>query len=120
MKRPRPFAKRFYQILRRIREHASPDIPVSVKTVSAGELKRHHGCDVWGDARIGDGKATIRINRKQSTDSAIDTLIHEWAHVIDQSANPNIRDLHRDSWGVAYASVYRAAEKETAAELERR
>jgi len=40
----------------------------------------------------------------------MDTLLHEWAHAVDQVDNGADDDMHphRKSWGEAYAKVWRA------------
>jgi len=41
--------------------------------------------------------------------SVVDTLIHEWAHVVDQAEHGLVYDdTHRDSWGLCYAKIWRA------------
>ena len=48
----------------------------------------------------------IRINRKQSYLSRIDTLIHEWAHCLTWFGAETHED-HSSEWGIAYAKIYR-------------
>ena len=53
---------------------------------------------------------TIEIVRGLPFDTAMDTLLHEWAHAVDQIDNGADDDMHphRKSWGEAYAKVWRA------------
>ena len=53
---------------------------------------------------------TIDIVRGLEVETAVDTLLHEWAHAVDQMENGDAKDedAHRDSWGAAYAKAWRA------------
>jgi len=61
-----------------------------------------------GEAQCHSGRQfVIKIDRKQSFDLRIDTIIHEWAHVLTWfGAETNIED-HSAEWGIAYAKIYR-------------
>lgn len=84
--------------------------PVSVRRV------KMIGLD--GDCGLGKKQFFIRINRNISESSAIDTLLHEWAHAIawnhlhDSLDWPEFeKRCHDASWGVAYSEVYRVYEQ---------
>lgn len=84
--------------------------PVSVRRV------KMNGLD--GDCSLGKKKFYIRINRDISEASAIDTLLHEWAHArawnhLHDSINWQEFEerSHDASWGVAYSEVYRVYEQ---------
>lgn len=52
----------------------------------------------------------VRINRKLKEYEAIETLLHEWAHVLAwECCN---RDYHCDAWGKYYSRIYRKYLKE--------
>lgn len=57
---------------------------------------------------MSDGEShRITINTDQEHMSAIDSLCHEWAHVLDfKGVNENHKEEHRQSWGRHYAKVY--------------
>ena len=48
----------------------------------------------------------IVIDRTQSAQVMIDTLIHEWAHAL--SGTTTKEDSHPTQWGICYGRVYRA------------
>lgn len=48
----------------------------------------------------------IRIHRKQSFLSRIDSLLHEWAHCLTWFGAETDED-HSAEWGIAYAKIYR-------------
>jgi len=49
----------------------------------------------------------IRINRDLGWALAVDTLLHEWAHLLCWFNCPE-DEPHGPEWGIAYARVYRA------------
>lgn len=49
----------------------------------------------------------IVVNRKQSFALRVDTLIHEWAHVISGFEREIHNNDHNAEWGLAYARIYR-------------
>lgn len=51
---------------------------------------------------VGKKAACIRIARNQSEQSRVESLLHEFAHVL---AGPCKRD-HGRKWGIAYAKCY--------------
>lgn len=84
--------------------------PVSVRRVKLSGLD--------GDCSLGKKKFFIRINRDISESSAIDTLLHEWAHARAWNHLHDSLDWiefekisHDASWGVAYSEVYRVYEQ---------
>ncbi len=53
-----------------------------------------------------DGSATIYLRPDLDREATIDTLLHEWAHVLAwRRHGPEVED-HGRSWGVAYGDVY--------------
>jgi|TARA_R110000824_G_scaffold82768_9_gene207471 hypothetical protein len=109
------YGKQFDKALRLLREKLPLSVPVSVRTKE--ELK----CDETGEDLFGQCMAhfnrrkrvtrfTIDIVRGLEVETAVDTLLHEWAHAVDQMENGDAKDedAHRDSWGAAYAKAWRA------------
>ena len=102
--------------MRVLREKLSLSVPVMVRT------RKKLVCDETGEDLFGQCMAhlnnrkrvtrfTIEIVRGLEVETAIDTLLHEWAHAVDQMENGNPDDdddTHRDSWGAAYAKAWRA------------
>lgn len=101
---PSHYGALFDEILQRLRSGGLTERPVRVRTVTAAPLKKHHGCTVYGDYCGGK----IRIARGLSMELAIETLIHEFAHHVDQHDGMTCREDHRDSWGKSYAKCFRA------------
>lgn len=84
--------------------------PVSVRRVKLDGLD--------GDCTLGKKKFYIRINRDVSEASAIETLLHEFAHARAWNHLHDALDWaefeersHDASWGVAYSEVYRIYEQ---------
>ena len=84
--------------------------PVSVRRVKLAHLD--------GDCSLGKKKFFIRISRDISEASAIETLLHEWAHARAWNHLHDSLDWrefeersHDASWGVAYSEVYRIYEQ---------
>ena len=109
------YGKRFDKALRLLREKLPLSVPVRVRTKE--ELKcGETGEDLFGQCmshfnrRKRVTRFTIDIVRGLEVETAIDTLLHEWAHAVDQMENGDAKDddAHRDSWGAAYAKAWRA------------
>ena len=109
------YGQKFDKAIRDLRKKVP--LPVSAKVKTRKNLM----CQETGDALYGQCTAhvnsrgrvkrfTIEISRDLPLDVAVDTLLHEWAHAIDQIENGADDDAHphRDSWGVAYAKIWRA------------
>ena len=108
------YGKKFDKIARMLRAEFPVGVPVSIQTVP--KLK----CDESGDSLYGVcltsvnsrgtvKKFVIQICRGLSLDTAVYTLMHEWAHAIDHLEHGECGDRpHRDSWGKHYARIWRA------------
>lgn len=84
--------------------------PVSVRRIKMS--------DVDGDCSLESKRFYIRINNYLEEASAIETLIHEWAHarawnhLHDKLSWKEFEErAHDASWGVAYSEVYRIYEQ---------
>ena len=69
-------------------------------------MEKTHGWTAFPDG-CGPREFDIRINRKQCFALKVDTLIHEWAHVLTWFGEAFQREEHSAEWGLAYARIYR-------------
>lgn len=73
-------------------------------------IRKYHGgrvMKIHGYAEYSKSQFNIRIESKSSFLLRIDTLIHEWAHVLTWfGAETDIED-HSSEWGIQYAKIYR-------------
>lgn len=61
----------------------------------------------YGTCNIDYYRCNITINSRQEHNFAIESLCHEWAHMLDvRSYKEDRREEHRQSWGKHYAKVY--------------
>jgi hypothetical protein len=108
------YGEQFDKALRLLRDKLPISVPVVVRT------KVNLVCDDTGEDLFGQCMAhfntrkritrfVIDIVRGLEVEIAIDTLLHEWAHAVDMTENGHAddEDAHRDSWGAAYAKVWR-------------
>lgn len=79
--------------------------------LSIVKIRRCSLRDLCGDCCVcGDGESAyfrIRINKKQTYNSQLDALFHEWAHALTWFGRPGIDD-HSGEWGLAFADIYSA------------
>lgn len=83
-----------------LRRNFPVEYSVSVKSII---LKKECGYTEFG----AEGGFSVNINRKQSLALRIDTLIHEWAHVLSWFSAEALLEDHSGEWGLAYAKIYR-------------
>ena len=93
----------YRKVVRFLKKNCESLFPVSVR-----RLKLKDEFD--GDCQFKDDHFLIRINRNLPEHEAIETLLHEWAHVIAWDRCTS--DEHCDEWGKAYSRIYRAFLKE--------
>lgn len=79
-------------------------VPVKVRRIPL----RHYSVD--GDCCFTGKDYRIRIEKNQPFSAQMDSLFHEWAHVLSWLAMPGESD-HSGSWGLAYAAIYSAFER---------
>jgi predicted SprT family Zn-dependent metalloprotease len=60
-----------------------------------------------GETEYASGRFKIRINRRTSLTQRIDSILHEWAHVLTWFGAGHYEE-HPDEWGLCYAKIYRA------------
>lgn len=102
----------YKDVVRILKKHCPLAYDISVRRVATGRC-------LDGDCIKYKKKFFIRINRDLSEDSAIDTLLHEWAHarawnhLLDNLDSQDKFDdfAHDGSWGVAYSEIYRLYQK---------
>jgi hypothetical protein len=100
--RPRGGRQSFQEVHKLLKKKVPPVHPVKIVPIFSPVSDR------WGDCELKDGKKPyfmIRILDGLGEDSAIDTLLHEWAHTLCWTEHPFLRD-HGPEWGVAFARVY--------------
>lgn len=101
------YGRKFDAVLRKLRQFCPSEHPVKVVTADLRKDKLCGSCVAYITA---DGQITrflIEIARDNSEATAVDTLLHEWAHVLDKEANGLPSEPHRNSWGEYYAKVWR-------------
>lgn len=104
--------KKFNQKLKRLRRRYPAPVPVQVRFVSAAFLLRRYGEPVHGGVTFGGGRAVIHVDNAASSAVAIDTLLHEWAHVHDDPHGERHRRFeHNNGWGECFARAYRASQE---------
>jgi hypothetical protein len=91
-------AQKWRKLLAWLRRNFPADYAVTVRTTP---LKKHHGYTEY------NGKFQVKINRKQCLALRVETLIHEWAHVLTWFGAETHLDDHNSEWGLAYARIYR-------------
>lgn len=96
------FGSEFDEALRYLREHHSPlcGLPIQIKI---DPKLKDSGLAVFYPGK----RWIIRISPKQSRSAAVDTLLHEWAHCLQDEREPHAKVHHTDLWGVLFAQVYR-------------
>lgn len=70
--------------------------------ISICKLEKNLG---WYNYDFDNKIHVIKIDRIQCLGAAVDSLIHEWGHLLQK--NKTNMNVHSNSWGVCYARVYR-------------
>ena len=83
-----------------LRKEFSVDYPVRVRRQKLDK-------ETDGDCLFLNDKKyfRVRINKKLKEYEAIETLLHEWAHVLAWDCCN--KDYHCDAWGKYYSRIYR-------------
>lgn len=97
----------FARVVRKLRTEIPLGVPVRIQTADKIPGDAFADCTPYfaGDDLVA---FRIRVKRGQPIDSAVDCLIHEYAHALDRILQPNNRLDHRESWGRCYAKCYQA------------
>ena len=69
---------------RRLRRQFPTGYPVRVMWAPTEDLTKEHGFPVDGDALFHQGVGRIRLADSCNQYTAVETLIHEWAHLLRQ------------------------------------
>jgi hypothetical protein len=85
--------------MRQLRQEFPVDLPI--------KLKRRKLNGLFGYASRGSNNYIICIDNKLEPSVAVDTLLHEIAHILVWGASVD----HGQEWGKAYSRIYRWAEK---------
>jgi hypothetical protein len=101
------YGKRFDKVLRQLRRECPISLPIKVVTKDLTEEKLCGCCVAYIDNKGKIEKFIIEIDRNMPVHTAIDTLLHEWAHAMDKEANGIPLEPHRNSWGECYARTWR-------------
>jgi hypothetical protein len=99
---------KFRAVLRMLRKECKISRPIKVISKDLNREKLCGCCIAYLDD---NGKVTrfaIEVDSNLAPVTAIDTLLHEWAHALDQVTNGVTGEPHRSSWGKCYARVWRA------------
>lgn len=101
------YGKRFDEVLQLLRKNCPIKIPTKVVVRDLSKAKLCGSCTAYIGKNGKIQKFLIEVDKNMSTNSAIDTLMHEWAHAMDKEANGIPKEAHRNSWGVCYAKLWR-------------
>jgi hypothetical protein len=107
----KPYGGTFDQVVSTLRKHCALTKPAKVIIRSLYKQQLCGCCVAYLDNEGKIKRFDIEIDRQLSQLTAIDTLLHEWAHALDQDRNGPAREPHRESWGKCYAKVWRAYAK---------
>lgn len=95
------------RIVRKLRHHAPAG-----RVVVRRHFSRAYG-GVLGWARLrDDGTAVISIARSLPPEAAIDTLVHEWGHVLVWRRYRHTVEDHGPEWGKCMAEAYTASRRD--------
>jgi hypothetical protein len=89
-----------------LRKTCPVDLPVTVIFRDLYEERLCGRCLIYTDKNNKLKRFEIEIDPRWPTTSSIDSLIHEWAHVMDNCRNGIARKRHRESWGACYAKAW--------------
>jgi hypothetical protein len=93
----------YRKVVNFLKRACPPDCKINVRRV---KLPDH----LDGDCGLKRDRFLVRINRTLPEHEAIETLIHEMAHVLSWDRCP--LDEHCDEWGKSYSRLYRSFLKE--------
>lgn len=90
-------------VAKRLRKAFPTDTPVKVRMdIPAGHAD-FGSCNLIEE---GERHFLIRIQKSLPYWTMVETMIHEWAHIVDWRPDFPFRCDHGPSWGVCYAEVY--------------
>lgn len=94
-------SQKWRRLLPWLRQEFPPRCKVRVRCRRIKREKDHGWTNLYGNPKRFE--VIIQSNRQLAL--RVDTIIHEWAHVITWSGNDT--DDHGEEWGLAYARIYR-------------
>lgn len=101
------YGKHFQRLARKLRREFPLSRPLRIVCKSLEKQKLCGSCIVYLDKDSSITRFIIEVDTQLSALSAIDTLLHEYAHALDQDLNGVATEPHRASWGVCYAQIWR-------------
>lgn len=104
---PNRYGYKFKKLVKLLLAKCPPTQPIQVTTRNMTKQQLCGSCLTYVDKKGKIRRFVLEINSDMSQLTAIDTLLHEWAHALDQSLNGLSREPHRNSWGECYAKVWR-------------
>lgn len=91
----------YYEFVKFAKSKVSLPYPVHVRRTAVPLLD---GKKLDSDCRFDGNRYLIRIDKTLPESVAIDSFVHEFAHVLSLGDEP---DAHGPRWGKAYSYVYR-------------
>jgi len=99
---------KFHDVLRMLRKECKVARPIKVVSKDLNKEKLCGCCIAYLDKYGGVSRFVIEVDNNLAPVTAIDTLLHEWAHALNQVANGVTGEPHSGSWGKCYARVWRS------------
>jgi hypothetical protein len=99
---------RFKTLVKLLHAKCSPTQPIQVVLKDLSSQNLCGSCLAYVDKQGKIKRFVLEIHNDMAQLTLIDTLLHEWAHALDQSLNGLAKEPHRNSWGKCYAKVWRA------------
>ena len=100
--------RNFDHVLRMLRKECPLKSPMRVVSRDLQAERLCGSCSTYLTMAGEIDRFVIEIDSNLNQVSAIDTLLHEWAHAMDLERYGLATESHRDSWGRCYARVWRA------------
>jgi len=97
----------FKTLARKLRREFPLSRPLRIVCKKLNKQKICGSCITYLDNDGSIIRFVIEVDTHLSALSAIDTLLHEYAHALDQELNGVAVEAHRASWGVCYAQIWR-------------
>jgi hypothetical protein len=95
-------------IVRKLKKNCPLQTKIRIKYTSLVDQNVCGLCSAYLDKNNNLIRFLLQIERDLDGQALLDTLLHEWAHALDIERNGLGREPHRNSWGIAYAQVWRA------------
>jgi hypothetical protein len=89
-----------------LRRTCPVSLPVKVTFRSLAAENLCGCCLIYMDKNNNLKRFEIEVDPRWPATSSVDSLIHEWAHVMDNCQNGLAKKRHRASWGVCFARAW--------------